>query len=179
MKIMIVTDMEGCAGILNHDDWVMRAGQFYEKGVRILTQETNAAIAGFFEAGATEVLVRDGHGAGGIDPELLDERATLQRGPHSKGFLGELDGSFAGLAFVGQHARPARHTRTSRTRNGSVWIDLSINGVSIGEYGQCALRGDGTRRADDPGLRRGGPGQGGRRLDARRGDRRRQTRPIA
>ena len=71
MKIMIMTDMEGCAGILNHDDWVMPEGRYYEKGKRLLTEEVNAALAGFFEAGAGEVVVVDGHGYGGIDPELL------------------------------------------------------------------------------------------------------------
>jgi len=141
MKILIVTDMEGCAGVLNHDDWVMPAGRYYEKGQRILTEETNAAIAGFFDAGASEVLVVDGHGMGGIDPELLDERAMVQRGRHPGGFLGELDEGYAGMAFVGQHAKagtPFSHITHTQWFN---YIDLAINGVSIGEYGQCVLLG--------------------------------------
>jgi D-amino peptidase len=53
--------------------------------------------------------------------------------------LGELDGSFAGLAFVGQHAKAGTpHSHITHTQWFS-WIDLSINGISIGEYGQCAL----------------------------------------
>lgn len=44
MKIMIMTDMEGVAGILNHDDWVQPSGRFYEKGIRLLTGEVNAAV---------------------------------------------------------------------------------------------------------------------------------------
>ncbi len=80
MKIVIVTDMEGVAGILNHGDWVVHAGRFFAKGQRLLTHEVNAAVDGLFKGGATEVVVLDGHGQGGIDPELLDERAELQRG---------------------------------------------------------------------------------------------------
>jgi len=80
MKITIMTDMEGVAGVLNHDDWVLPEGRFYAKGMRLLTEEVNAAVEGLCSAGADEVLVVDGHGAGGIDPEILDERALLRRG---------------------------------------------------------------------------------------------------
>lgn len=140
MKILIVTDMEGCAGILNHDDWVMPSGRHYAEGVALLTEEVNAAVEGFMEAGAGQVLVVDGHGAGGIDPQRLDERALLMRGPHPAGLMGELDGTFSGVAFVGQHAKAGTpYSHITHTQWFS-WIDLSVNGVSIGEYGQCVLQ---------------------------------------
>lgn len=135
MKIMIITDMEGCAGILNVDDW----SRYYEKGKRFLTEEVNAAVAGFFEAGADEIVVVDGHGCGGIDPELLDERALLSYGTSNPIWPWGLDKTFCGLAFVGQHAKagtPYSHI----THSG--WfdrIDVTINGISIGEYGDIAL----------------------------------------
>ncbi len=140
MKILIMTDMEGCAGVLNHDDWVMRTGPFYDKGLRLLTMEVNAAIEGFYAEGATEVMVVDGHGQGGIDPELLDERAWLKRGidHRTRGGWG-LDRTCSALAFVGQHAKagtPFSHITHTQ------WfdhIDMTINGLSIGEYGQLAL----------------------------------------
>ena len=139
MKIMISTDMEGCAGILNHDDWVMRTGPFYDKGVRILTEEVNAAVAGFCEGGAKEIVVCDAHGQGGIDPELLDERAWLLREGNASKYPCGLDASFDGLAFVGQHAKagtPQSHITHTQWFS---WIDLAVNGISIGEYGQLAL----------------------------------------
>ncbi len=77
MKLMIMTDMEGVAGMLNFEDWCVPDGRYYDKGKRLLTLEVNAAIEGFFHGGATEIVVVDGHGNGGIDPELLDERAQL------------------------------------------------------------------------------------------------------
>ncbi len=138
MKIMIMTDMEGCAGILNVDDWVIPEGRYYEKGKRFLTEEVNAAVAGFFEAGADEVVVVDGHG-GGIDPEMLDERALLSSGVAKPVWPWGLDKTFNGLAFVGQHAKagtPYSHI----THSGSfIRIDITINGISIGEYGNVAL----------------------------------------
>jgi D-amino peptidase len=139
MKIMIITDMEGASGILNHDDWVQPDGRFYLKGIRLLTNEVNAAIRGLARGGAKEFMVIDGHGAGGIDPEILDERATLNRGRYETVWPWGLDKSFSALAFVGQHAKagtPYSHITHTQWFN---FIDISINGVSIGEYGQLAL----------------------------------------
>lgn len=111
MKIFIMTDMEGCAGILNYTDWCEPGGRFYEKGMRILTEEVNAATCGFFAGGATEVLVVDGHGAGGIDVELLDKRAELLHRKPSPTWPWTLDSTFDGLAFVGQHAKAVQIIR--------------------------------------------------------------------
>ena len=83
MKILIMTDMEGVAGVLDHDEWVTKSGLFYLKGMRLLTEEVNAAVRGLYAEGATEIIVVDGHGQGGIDPELLDERVKLMRGAPS------------------------------------------------------------------------------------------------
>ena len=139
MKILIMTDMEGVAGVLSHDAWVLPDGKFYDEGVRLLTEEVNAAIEGFFSAGAEEIMVVDGHGAGGIDPETLDERALLLRGRGGHIWPWGLDESFDGLAFVGQHAKagtPFSHITHTQWFN---YVDLRLNGISIGEYGQLAL----------------------------------------
>ena len=139
MKILILTDMEGVAGVLNHDDWVVPGGRFYTKGMRLLTEEANAAVDGFFLAGADEVVVRDGHGFGGLDPEILDERALLSRGPAEHGWPAALNDTFDGIAFVGQHAKagtPYSHITHTQWFN---YIDLTVNGLSIGEYGQVAF----------------------------------------
>ncbi len=139
MKILIMTDMEGCAGILNFKDWISPAGRYYEKGKTFLTNEVNAAIDGFFEGGATEIIVVDGHGYGGIDPALLDERAVLRRGSGEKTWPWGLDRTFNGLAFVGQHAKAGTpFSHLTHTQNTNV-IDCRINDLSIGEYGQLAL----------------------------------------
>lgn len=139
MKIMLMTDMEGSAGILNHDDWVLPTGRFYDKGQRLLTLEANAAIAGLFSGGATEVVVVDGHGAGGIDPELLDPRARLARGWGREPYPFGLDSTFDGFACVGQHAKAGTpYSHITHTGWFDV-IDVSINGLSVGEYGQLAL----------------------------------------
>ena len=139
MKIMIMTDMEGCAGILNFKEWVYPDGRNYEKGQRLLTAEVNAAIDGFFLGGVAEVVVVDGHGCGGIDPELLDKRAILSRGIYEKVWPWGLDKTYSALAFVGQHAKAGTpYSHMSHTGWPDV-IDCRINNLSVGEYGMLAL----------------------------------------
>lgn len=139
MKILIMTDMEGVAGIQNRNDWTLPEGRYHDKGKRLLTLEVNAAIEGLFQGGAREALVVDGHGPGGIDVELLDKRALLLRGAGEKVWPWQMDESFDGVAFVGQHAKagtPYSHLTHTQSFH---FVDLAINGVSIGEYGQLAL----------------------------------------
>lgn len=142
MRIYIMTDMEGCAGVLNFEEYESPGNHWYRHGVQILTEETNAAIMGFFEGGATEAIVADGHGAGAVDPLRLDPRAELVRGtclpPHGPYPFG-LEASCQGIAWIGQHAK-AGTDYSHLTHTGScLAIDFQVNGISIGEYGQMAL----------------------------------------
>ncbi len=138
MKIYIMTDLEGVAGVLDFENWCRPESRYNELAKEFLTLEVNAAVEGFFEGGADEIFVADGHGSGGINPKLIDSRVELIRGwPERFPFL--LDSSFDYVAWVGQHAKAGSeyahlaHTQSFR------YIDLSINGVSIGELGQFAM----------------------------------------
>lgn len=138
MKIYMMTDLEGVAGVLNRNDWVHPESYNYEKAKSLLTMEVNAAANGLFRAGATEILVSDGHGRGGIQPDLLDSRLELLRG-YPSGYPCELNKDFDCIVWIGQHAKagtPFAHI--PHTGNHYV-IDLSINGISIGELGQLAM----------------------------------------
>ena len=88
MKVLISTDIEGVAGVFHHEQ--VRAGNpEYERARLLMTHEANAAIAGAFDGGATEVLVNDSHGSfRNMPPELLDARAqAVMRYLSSKGVL--------------------------------------------------------------------------------------------
>lgn len=142
MRIYLCTDMEGVAGILEHDAWCTPSGRYYEAGKRLTTMETNAAVAGFFDGGADSVLVADGHGWGGIDPELLDERAQLlrgwgtpvsgERGPYPL----QLDRGFDCVAFIGQHPKAGTSNGHICHTGSFIVRDLRINGTSVGEFGK-------------------------------------------
>ena len=133
-----MTDMEGVAGVLNHDDWVMPAGRWYEKGQRFLTLEVNAAVEGLFAAGARAVVVADAHGAGGIDPEALDPRASVQRGFPDPWPFG-LDASFQAVAWIGQHAKAGTSMAQIPHTEWFNVLDARLNGISVGEFGMLAF----------------------------------------
>lgn len=139
MKIFLVTDVEGVSGVLNFRDWCVPEGRYYEKAKRLLTEEVNAVIDGMFAGGASEILVCDGHGHGAIDPELLDERADLQRGIASPVWPFTLDESFDGIGWVGQHAQ-AGTPYSHMTHTGTFHIkEMTVNGIAVGEFGEFAL----------------------------------------
>ena len=71
MRVYIVTDLEGVAGVHDIENWCEPASPNYARAKELLTLEVNAAIAGFRAAGATDILVADGHGCGGIANRAL------------------------------------------------------------------------------------------------------------
>lgn len=140
MKLILMTDLEGCAGVLNSVDWCMAEGVYHEEAKTLLTAEANAAIQGFMENGFSEILVLDGHGPGGIRLLDLDERVSYQRGFVGPYPVGLMEG-YDALAFVGQHAKagtPYAHLPHSSTFR---LVDQTINGISVGEFGQVAFMG--------------------------------------
>jgi len=137
MKIYIMTDLEGVAGVLDFESWCCPSSRYYELAKEFLTLEVNAAIEGFFSAGATEIVVSDGHGYGGISPKLLDPRAEILRGWN--GYPLEIDKSFFAAAWVGQHAKSGTtYAHIAHTGWFNV-LEKTINGVSVGEFGEVAL----------------------------------------
>jgi len=138
MKIYIMTDLEGVAGVTDRENYVSMDSRYYELGKELLTKEVNAAIDGFFEAGAEYILVADGHGYGAINQLMLDPRVELIRGFPEPWPFG-LDESFDAIAWVGQHAKAGTpYAHIAHTGSHHV-IDSSINGISVGEFGQLAM----------------------------------------
>ncbi len=138
MKLYVQTDMEGVAGVINVDDYLSPSGRYHEKGKRLVTEEVNAAVRGFIEGGFDDIVVADGHGSGAIDIELLDSRVRLMRG-WPTGWPLLLNRSYDALAFVGQHAKACTELAHIPHTQWFGYVDLSINGISIGEYGQMVL----------------------------------------
>jgi D-amino peptidase len=140
-KIFISVDMEGLAGVVNGPD-VSANGPDYQMFRTIMAGETNAAIEGAFLAGATEVIVRDGHGSkNNLRPTDVDPRATLLRGASTgpKNMMEGIDSSFAAVVYIGYHAKAGTpNAILEHTSTGNV-LDVAINGVSLPEGGYNAL----------------------------------------
>jgi len=139
VKIFILTDLEGVAGVYTFEDYVVVEGRCYEKARRFLTNEVNACVQGAFEAGATEILVFDGHGVGGINIEAVDPRVRMLQ--PSAEFL--IDDSYQAMMVVGQHSKAATAKgHLCHSFSYTEMIDLWLNGISMGELGlRMALAG--------------------------------------
>jgi D-amino peptidase len=141
LKVFISVDMEGLAGVVSSAS-VSATGADYAHFRDIMAAEANAAIDGAFRGGATEVLVRDGHGGKeNLRPGDLDPRARLLRGQGTgpKNMMEGIDASFGAVVYIGYHAKAGTpNAILEHTSNGNV-VDLSINGVSLPEGGYNAL----------------------------------------
>src|SRR5260370_24711046 len=80
-KVFIVPDMEGVGGVNNADEQLLPGQRRYEETRRLLTGEVNAAVAGALEAGASEVVIWDGHdGSRSLAIDEIHPRARLIQG---------------------------------------------------------------------------------------------------
>ena len=142
IKVFISVDMEGITGVVNWED-VRRDGKDYDLFRMTMTKETNAAIEGALDAGATEIVVRDSHGsARNILPEELNRNAKLIRDWSGgvKGMMDGIDESFDAVIFVGYHAKAGTpDALLEHTMSSSNITDVAINGLSLPEAGINAL----------------------------------------
>ncbi len=141
MKVFISFDMEGVAGIV---DWsqCIAPGQPYEEGRRLLLGEVNAAIDGAVEAGASEIVCNDSHGAmNNLDPAALHGRASYVAGRHKPLYMMEgMDESVDAVFFIGYHGSISGASSVlSHTYNPAVISKVSLNGAECGESGINAL----------------------------------------
>ena len=132
-KVYVFTDMEGCSGVTCSEQV---AGARADEGKHLMVEDINACVAGCFAAGATEVVVRDGHSGGtNVDPALVDPRAKLIQGPTPGVRFKDFQGAEA-LVLLGYHAMALTpggvlaHTYSSATIQG-MWL----NGREVGEIG--------------------------------------------
>lgn len=139
MRIYIMTDLEGVAGVRNFQEWTGPGKPYYELAKELLTEEVNAAVDGFFAGGATSILVADGHGPGAIDIIRLDPRVELLRGWGQGWPLGLEEGGFDAMACVGQHAKSRTPYSNMAHTQGCSYLELSINRKAIGEFGQLVM----------------------------------------
>jgi D-amino peptidase len=137
MKIQIAVDMEGCSGVVNWDQVTLGHPE-YLRFRHVLTADVNAAIAGAFKAGASDVVVSDGHWDGtNVLVEELDGRARLNTGsPSPLSMVNGIDGGRDGLIFVGYHARVgSQNAIMDHTWSSEKVVNLWLNGRICGEIG--------------------------------------------
>ena len=146
VKVYISADMEGIGGVSTWEVQAGSQGSEYQKFRRLMTLEVNAAIAGAFDAGATEVLVSDSHGnAQNIDVELLDKRVRLIRAwPRPLLMMQGVDATFDAAVFIGYHAKEGQKAAVlAHTMSGRNIFEIKLNGTPVAEAGfNAAIAGE-------------------------------------
>ncbi|KIF77648.1 peptide ABC transporter substrate-binding protein [Streptomyces sp. 150FB] len=147
MKILISADMEGATGVTWPADVLPGASQ-WERCRSLFTSDVNAAVLGFFDGGADEVLINEAHWTmRNLLLEKLDDRAQLLTGRHKSLSMveGVQHGDVDAIAFVGYHTGAGTegvlaHTYLANSLTG-VWLNGAraseglLNAHVVAEYG--------------------------------------------
>lgn len=137
MKIYLSVDIEGVCGTTTWAE-VTRGNAEYLEFQRQMTREVSAACEGAFQAGATEIVIKDAHStACNIIAEDLPENTVLIRGwsRHPYMMMQELDNTFDGALMLGYHSfaggggNPLAHTMSN-----AIISSLDINGQPASEF---------------------------------------------
>jgi D-amino peptidase len=145
MKVFISVDMEGISGLVRWAD-VASQGIDYPRNRSLMTRDANAAIAGAFDAGATEVVVEENHGVEDLCNLVMDEidpRCRVIRGAGRPGAttMAGLDSDCDVVLLVGHHARSgSRPGIMAHTISYSAFRSVSLGGNPIGESEIFAIR---------------------------------------
>lgn len=145
MKIFISVDMEGISGLVRWPD--VTGGIDYERGRAFLTADTNAAIAGAFDGGATEVIVEENHGYQdlcNVLMDVIDRRCEVVRGAGRGGAttMTGLDADTAMIMLIGHHGRAgSRPGIMAHTIDYRAFERVRVGGEDIGEPDLFTWRG--------------------------------------
>ena len=133
MRVLMMTDMEGIAGMVNFVDYCRpESSRYYEHGRRLTSDQVSAAVEGLAAGGASDILVVDGHGPGCLDLHRMHPDAKVLAGrPMQMSQVYEKP--FDAAVIVGQHAK-------ANTDGGHLCHTYSfkreiqtLNGLVIGE----------------------------------------------
>ncbi|MFG2981591.1 M55 family metallopeptidase [Streptomyces sp. NPDC048258] len=147
MKILISADMEGATGVTWPAD-VLPGTPQWERCRSMFTSDVNAAVLGFYDGGADQVLINEAHWTmRNLLLERLDARAEMLTGRHKSLSMveGVQHGDVDGIAFVGYHMGAGSegvlaHTYLANSITG-VWLDGIraseglLNAHVVAEYG--------------------------------------------
>jgi D-amino peptidase len=144
MRVVIWGDMEGITCITKWDH-VNAGAPLYEEGRQLYTGDINAAVRGAKRAGASEIVVVDGHGAGGnfsfnsLLKERLEPGAEYVFGHRWGCYVEPFEAGFDALLLVGAHAMAGVGDGVlCHTISSASWFNAFVNGEKIGESALAA-----------------------------------------
>ncbi|MEU0372555.1 M55 family metallopeptidase [Streptomyces sp. NPDC006283] len=135
MKILISADMEGATGVTWPAD-VLPGTPQWERCRSMFTSDVNAAVLGFLDGGADEVLINEAHWTmRNLLLDQLDERAQMLTGRHKSLSMveGVQHGDVDGIAFVGYHTGAGTEGVLAHTYLANSITGVWLNGVRASE----------------------------------------------
>jgi D-amino peptidase len=138
-KILIVSDVEGVGGVNDSTEQLLPGQRRFSDSQRLLTGEVNAAVEGALAAGASEIVIWDGHdGSRTLSIDEVHSRAKLLQGRPTPANYYMSERLYDAILFVGQHAMAgAKGGVLAHSQSFSV-KRITINGREVGEIGQVA-----------------------------------------
>jgi len=145
MKVFLLTDLEGIAGV-DSINQMERTDPCYRDICAMLEHTLNIAVDTCFQNGADTVYYLDGHGGGGnVNPENIDPRAIRCENIHRWNELVQQQ-AFDCQMELGAHTRAGTvdgfldHTLNSRRiycirHNGQEMSELSMHATLCAKYG--------------------------------------------
>jgi D-amino peptidase len=139
LKVMVLYDMEGVSGATDFRHTSYAHPTEYAEGRKSLTADVNAAIAGLKAAGATDIVIVDGHGSGNntgpdvLEDQLLAPAKMMYRDAPFDIYMDSYDHSFDAIVAVAMHAGAGNpvgflsHTYTFED------VEYKINGTPFNE----------------------------------------------
>lgn len=138
-RILIVTDMEGVGGVNNADEQLLPGQRRFEETHRLLVGELSAAVEGVLAAGASEVVVWDGHdGSRALSVDDIHPKATLIQGRPTPANYYLSDRLYDGVLFIGQHAMAGAKEAVLAHSQSFTIQNIFMNNRPVGEIGQLA-----------------------------------------
>ncbi|WP_412076183.1 M55 family metallopeptidase [Streptomyces xanthophaeus] len=135
MKILISADMEGATGVTWPAD-VLPGTPQWERCRPMFTSDVNAAVLGFYDGGADQVLVNEAHWTmRNLLLERLDARVEMLTGRHKSLSMveGVQHGDVDGVAFVGYHTGAGTEGVLAHTYLANSITGVWVNGVRASE----------------------------------------------
>src|SRR5437899_1124489 len=138
-RILIVTDLEGAGGVNDAEEQLLPGRRRYPGSRRILLGEVNAAVEGARSAGASEVVIWDGHdGSRTLSVDEIHSTAKLIQGKPTPANYYMSDKLYDGIIFIGQHAMAGAADAILAHSQSFTVKRIAINGRDVGEIGQVA-----------------------------------------
>jgi len=139
VRILIVTDMEGVGGVNNADEQLLPGQRRFEETHRLLAGELSAAVEGVLAAGASEVVIWDGHdGSRALSVDDIHPKAKLLQGRPTPATYYLSNRLYDGILFIGQHAMSGAKDAVLPHSQSFAVQNIFINGKQVGEIGQVA-----------------------------------------